>query len=424
VLDGSKAGPTAVGLDIQASSSTVSCLTVKNFAGGGAILDGSIDDFLESDNFGPGNGAFGVEFRGGASSNELFLDNISGNSGNAIVLNGSTTANNVLEFNTIASNGANGVVLDGSSSNYIAYNTITSNGGSGVDLLGGASHNTLTGNTLSANQYYGLYLSDPGTTANLVQGSFIGTDSSGNVAEGNGSDGVRVTNMASGNTIGGTSSGQRNIISGNHGNGVVITGSGTTGNMVEGDYIGTNAAGTGRLGNLNEGVVISQGASSNTVGGYYAYTGSRNVISANQDYGVYLTGTGTNSNTIENNFIGTDASGTHALGNVFGVMIDQGASYNTVYMDVLSGNMCGIAIFGPGTTGNFVYSDQIGTDVTETAALGNTWYGVYTYQSSGNYIDFNVIAYNGFGVISLATDQNYYYGNGIGGNLYADNYTF
>jgi titin len=73
------------------------------------------------------------------------------------------------------------------------------------------------GNTLSGNQYYGVYLSDSGTTANLVQGNFIGTDATGNVAQGNGSDGVHITSMASGNTIGGTSSSQRNIISANNG---------------------------------------------------------------------------------------------------------------------------------------------------------------------------------------------------------------
>ena len=41
--------------------------------------------------------------------------------------------------------------------------------------------------------------------------------------------------------------GARNVISGNAGDGVLITGSGTTGNVVEGNFIGTNAAGNDLL---------------------------------------------------------------------------------------------------------------------------------------------------------------------------------
>ena len=42
---------------------------------------------------------------------------------------------------------------------------------------------------------------------------------------------------------------------------------GTTGNVVQGNFIGTNAAGTTGLGNANVGVDIASGASGNTIGG-------------------------------------------------------------------------------------------------------------------------------------------------------------
>src|SRR5262249_7843332 len=104
-------------------------------------------------------------------------------------------------------------------------------------------------------------------------------------------------------------------------------------------------------------------------------------------------------------------------------LIDQGSSYNTVAMDVISGNTFGLALF-TGATGNSIYSDTIGADVSQTIPLGNSYIGVYTYMASGNYIDFNVIAYNGYGTYTYHTDQNYYYGNGVGGSVYADSYGF
>ena len=60
---------------------------------------------------------------------------------------------------------------------------------------------------------------------------------------GNALSGVKVFNGASGNIIGGTTAAARNIISGNTSDGVLIAGSGSSGNIVEGNYIGTDASG-------------------------------------------------------------------------------------------------------------------------------------------------------------------------------------
>ncbi len=80
------------------------------------------------------------------------------------------------------------------------------------------------------------------------------------------------------------------------------------GNLVVGNYIGTNAAGTAAVGNLY-GVYIGSATSPNTVGGTTA--ASRNLISGN------ATGIVSNSsNVIQGNYIGTNASGTSALGNL------------------------------------------------------------------------------------------------------------
>ncbi len=58
-----------------------------------------------------------------------------------------------------------------------------------------------------------------------------------------------------GNTIGGTVGGAADVISGNKGWGVEIDGS--SDNLVEGDFIGTDATGTIALGNAQGGVNIT-----------------------------------------------------------------------------------------------------------------------------------------------------------------------
>ena len=89
-----------------------------------------------------------------------------------------------------------------------------------------------------------------GTTGNFVQGNNVGTDVNGALAVANGGDGISLTFGASTNTIGGTDPGDRNVLSGNLGAGVTISGSGTASNLVQGNYIGTDTTGTLSLGVL------------------------------------------------------------------------------------------------------------------------------------------------------------------------------
>ena len=72
---------------------------------------------------------------------------------------------------------------------------------------------------------------------------------------------------AADNTVGGTTASARNVISANITAGVDIAESGTSGNVIEGDYIGTDVAGTHAMANLVDGVEIEQGSSGNTIGG-------------------------------------------------------------------------------------------------------------------------------------------------------------
>src|SRR5207248_878307 len=147
------------------------------------------------------------------------------------------------------------------------------------------------------------------SNGNVIAGNFIGTNPAGTAASPNGSGGlgaVIFVGASSDNTVGGTTPDARNLISGNIGFGVDIPGG--SGTVLQGNLIGTDVTGTLALGNTGPGVDIN--ASNNLVGG--ATTDARNVISAN-NRGVDLFGG--SSNTVQGNFIGTDVTGTIALGN-------------------------------------------------------------------------------------------------------------
>jgi len=123
--------------------------------------------------------------------------------------------------------------------------------------------------------------------------------------------------------------GARNVISGNAGAGVLIHDAATTGNVVEGNYVGLKFQGSGPLAN-GWGVIINGAAHDNIIGGTTA--GARNVISANTNDGVQISGAGTTGNLVEGDYIGIDFAGlggpfVHNGG--FGVNV-SGASGNTI----------------------------------------------------------------------------------------------
>ena len=237
----------------------------------------------------------------------------------------------------------------------------------GVLISGGATENVIGGtdagaaNVISGNASGdgsdggGVEISGIGTTGNLVEGNFIGTNPDGSAAVAN-RVGVSIGSGASANVIGGTAPEARNLISGNNDSGIIITDAGTTLNLVEGNLIGTDNDGSGRLGNAS-GVKVSSAASGNVIGGTEA--GAGNVISGNLLFGVVLADAGTTGNRIEGNLIGTDKDGAGVLYNITGVLIGSGASANVIggtvpsAHNVISGNkLFGVLITDTGTIGN------------------------------------------------------------------------
>jgi len=263
-------------------------------------------------------------------------------------------------------------------------------GSAGPNLLGGTMSGA--GNVISGNDY-GIYLVE--TTGSVVQGNWIGTDASGRNALGNIMEGVGLY-YAAGNTIGGTGSGARNVISANGNDGVTLTGSDCTNNVVQGNFIGVDASGTNALGNGRAGVSLTRyvastdSASKNLIGG--AAPGAGNVISANAAAGVRVMDWSAAENVIQGNLIGTDATGTQALGNGNGILV-WNAPDNTIggvepgAGNVISGNQVGLMLTQPSASGNVVQGNWIGLKRDGASPLPNLSHGiVITTDARGNLI--------------------------------------
>ncbi len=403
---------------------TVQSDVIAGNQGTGLIITGSgttsntvSGDYIGNDTSGHWfrNSGYGIAISNGASNNYVGGTYIvdSGNTGVQLV----QTSGNYFWGNDIQNNAGNGVEINGSTNNTIAASTIFANANTGVWIHSSAGASTGNvigaaysggGDVISANGNWGVYISDSGSTSNVVQNDLIGTDFSGENAWGNAYNGVDIVGGAAYNTIGGTTASTRNVISGNDYNGVLIYGSYNT---VEGNYIGLDASGTRALANGADGVVLGQGAYGNLIGGTSA--AARNVISGNGGHGVTVTDGGTAWNTIEGDWIGTNANGNAAVGNHDGVVIVSGSTYTNVNNDVISGSVSdGVYISGNGTSFNHVYNSFIGTDSTGENVLGNGIYGVaITLGATWDYVgqDFsgnasrNLISGNGADGVYLAS---------------------
>jgi len=228
----------------------------------------------------------------------------------------------------------------------------------------------------------------------LVQGNYIGTDSTGTQAEGNNGDGITL-GTTSYDTIGGTTAQTRNIISANGAKGIHFIFGTNTGIVVEGNYIGTDVTGSQKLGNNANGIDMFANASGNTIGG--AVPGSGNVIANNNGQGIEIFGGGSPNNVIEGNDIGTDATGSVAMGNN-GWGIDTGSSGTVILNNVISDNNSGGV--HPQAQGIVIQGNDVGTDLTGIHPLGNQGPGIDANSSDVTIGGLgagqgNVIAFNG-----------------------------
>lgn len=291
------------------------------------------------------NARYGV-YIDSAPTNRIAGNVVSGNGSAGIVLNGTGSTGNRVEGNRIgldaigaaAPNGLHGVWLF-----HAPGNTI---GGTGA----------VSRNEIVKHSEVGIYIQGSGARGNLVEGNWIGLTTNGTVA-GNGT-GVHISG-APGNTIGGPGPSYRNIISANVLDGIKISNPGATGNVIAANHIGTDPAGTQEVGNVN-GIEIQQ--SGNTIGGTNGTSG--NLISANWQYGIWISDTAAVHTVIQGNLIGQMVYDAPSLANVDGVIVGAhscvvgGTSTNA--RNVISGNdSIGITIL-QSATGTVVQGNYIG----------------------------------------------------------------
>jgi uncharacterized repeat protein (TIGR01451 family) len=235
------------------------------------------------------------------------------------------------------------VTLDGSSN---------PNPSTGLQLSGG--NDTVKGLSIVTFQGSAILIDTAGS--DTVAANYLGVHTDGSTAGQNAGEGVMVS--SANNTIGGTTAAARNVISGNFGSGVVLKSGSATGNTVRGNYIGLTAAGTTNVANHTDGIQILNGASFNTIGGTTA--AERNVISGNNNSGIYITSgaANCNGNVISGNFIGTDAAGTTSIGNTTGVFLGALVTSTSIANNTIVSNVKGIGFDGPGT-GNAILGNSI-----------------------------------------------------------------
>lgn len=410
VLNGRLAGTNRDGLYLAGSNNKVLGLCIQQFSACGIEFYGFNQGpngnnntvqacFIGTNLAGTaamGNGRTGILIEN--SSNCHILNNvISGNGVDGIgiqqVNSSLKCSNNLIDGNFIGTNLAgtaaipnrrNGIGLSSNCpANQIGLpgsgNLISGNGASGIVIGGG----TLT--------------DDPTSPGNVILSNRIGTNATATAAIPNGDNGIL---SASPHTvIGGAVTADRNIISGNgiggallNTHGIALTGQGS--NIIEGNFIGTDGTSTRAIPNPGDGILIN--SPNNTIGG--TKVGDANVISGN-DRGIEVQGAG--NNTIQGNFIGTDLSGSVAVGNrTVGIYLNDSPNNligglpglpntsNPQTGNVISNSLGTPAITGAGiliqSNKNVVEGNFIGTDSSGTRRMGNE-IGV-VIQGSGNSI--------------------------------------
>ncbi len=166
-------------------------------------------------------------------------------------------------------------------------------GNNGFDLR--SDGNRIAGINLRGFNGRGIFLY--GSSDNVVEGMYIGTDETGSIAMGNAWSGIQIAGKSMRNRIGSNGDGvndlaEGNLISGNGYNGIEINDAGSDYNVIAGNFIGTDASGSYALQNGLDGVRITNGAQLNRIGTDGSddefNAAERNLISGNNNRGIRI----------------------------------------------------------------------------------------------------------------------------------------
>lgn len=275
---------------------------------------------------------------------------LSGNGDDGVFIFGPDSVGNVVQLNLI------GTTISGTAP--------LANNATGVTVRG-ATDNTITSNTISGNAVAGIRL-EQGAAGTDVTFNSIGTNPDGNAQVGGAGPGVLIETNATANRI------RQNTISGNGGDGVLIRSS-ANGNDIRRNRIGVDFNGQTAIPNNLSGVRVE--SADNEIGGL---DGDGNVISANRQDGVTLSGSAATGNQVVGNRIGTDSGAQAPLPNQgHGVSITGGAANNRIENGNLIAHNFQTGVSVTGGAGNSIRFNSIldngrlGIDLGEDAVTFN-----------------------------------------------------
>ena len=305
-------------------------------------------------------------------------------------------------------------------------------GASSICLDVAAADVTIRGLVIHSCGFAGIRLQNSATNT-VIEGNFLGSDATGTLAPSASKPQAHIAGNAPVNPrIGGTTPAARNLIAGGHDKIAFDPVGGVSGALIQGNLIGTDVAGTGGLANNGAGVVLTRAVNA-TIGGPTA--AARNVISNNGGTGIEIGGEPSSGLVVSGNYIGVDVTGAAPLGNFNrGINIDSPAviigGTSAGARNVISGNGSIGIVLGNGPSGSsaVVQGNYIGTDATGTVAMGNGDRGIHV--GGGNHTiggigpgEANIIAYTrsfagntGDGVYLPFSQGNVIRGNSIYGN--------
>lgn len=227
-----------------------------------------------------------------------------------------------------------------------------------VSISDGAVNTRIEGCVSSGSIWSGITTYN-GATGTVITGCRVGTNAAGTAAVPNGNAGIALQ--------AGTVNSQvtNNLASGNNSQGLVLIGPNTTGNVVTGNICGLNAAQTAAIPNAYEGVTIIDGANNNRVGG--PNLSDRNILAGNTNGGFWISNA--SGNTIQNNYVGCNASGTLIRNTNGAAVLRSGAVSNSIIGNVMVGGQYnGVYVSEETTTGNVFDGNTIGWLPNGTAA--------------------------------------------------------
>jgi CSLREA domain-containing protein len=235
-IDGALLPPGDAGLQVSASSATVSALSITNVNGNGITLSGG-SNTVEKSFIGTDAGG---ELAGGNSTG-IYVDGanniVGGASGNGNVIVGGVWGVVAAGNNTLIQSNHIGVTQTAHLGNNL--DGIFVSGGATGATIGGAA----TGNIIAGNGRDGIRIVGPTTGGVTVHGNTIGGPAEGSTTQpGNGGYGVAIID-SSGNKVGGTADGEGNAIRHNGNDGISVTSpeASATGNTILRNSIHANA---------------------------------------------------------------------------------------------------------------------------------------------------------------------------------------